>query len=105
MTSKAQGLGFAALLFAAALLASLTVLTAGQQPPGAPAGAAVAIDNDDIGGLVSGPQGPEAGVWVVAETRDLPTRLIKSVVTDDRGRYVVPDLPTAQYDVWVAAAS
>ena len=53
-------------------------------------GAAPAIDNDDIGGVVTGAQGPEAGVWVIAETRSTPTRLIKSVVTDDRGRYVVP---------------
>src|SRR6478672_898207 len=63
--------------------------------------AAVAIDNDDIGGVVTGPNGPEAGVWVIAETRDLPVRYIKIVVTDDRGRYVVPDLPKANYDVWV----
>src|SRR6478752_9659589 len=62
---------------------------------------AAAIDNDDIGGVVTGPRGPEAGVWVIAETRGLPTRLIKSVVTDDQGRFVVPDLPTAEYDVWV----
>ncbi|MFY9897381.1 MAG: hypothetical protein WAK67_06260, partial [Xanthobacteraceae bacterium] len=34
---------------------------------------AVAIDADDIGGVVTGPHGPEAGVWVIAETRDLPT--------------------------------
>ena len=60
----------------------------------------VAIDNDDIGGVVSGPKGPEAGVWVIAETRDLPVRYIKSVVTDDRGRFVVPDLPSASYSVW-----
>jgi hypothetical protein len=60
----------------------------------------VAIDNDDIGGVVSGPKGPEAGVWVVAETRDLPVRYIKTVVTDDRGRFVVPDLPSANYSVW-----
>jgi hypothetical protein len=53
----------------------------------------VAIDNDDIGGVVNGPKGPEAGVWVIAETRDLPVRYIKTVVTDDRGRFVVPDLP------------
>src|SRR6266446_2334494 len=33
----------------------------------------VAIDNDDIGGVVTGPKGPEAGVWVIAETADLPT--------------------------------
>lgn len=60
----------------------------------------VAIDSDDIGGVVTGPNGPEAGVWVIAETRDLDVRYIKSVVTDDQGRYVVPDLPTASYTVW-----
>jgi hypothetical protein len=66
-----------------------------QQPrPG------VEIDGDDIGGVVTGPNGPEAGVWVIAETRDLPVRFIKSVVTDDQGRYVVPDLPKANYSVW-----
>jgi hypothetical protein len=88
------------LVFAGVLLfASLVMIagvTAGQQPAGAPA-----IDADDIGGVVTGAQGPEAGVWVIAETRNLPTRLIKSVVTDDRGRYLVPDLPKAEYDVWV----
>jgi hypothetical protein len=62
---------------------------------------AVAIDNDDIGGVVTGPGGPEAGVWVIAETTDLPTRYTKMVVTDDQGRYVVPDLPKAKYKVWV----
>ncbi len=61
----------------------------------------VAIDRDDIGGVVTGPGGPAAGVWVIAETRDLGTRYIKAVVTDDSGRYVLPDLPSAQYDVWV----
>src|SRR5690348_5430925 len=61
----------------------------------------VAIDADDIGGVVSGPHGPEAGVWVIAETRDLPTRYAKMVVTDDQGRYVVPDLPKAKYQVWI----
>ena len=62
---------------------------------------AVAIDADDIGGVVTGPKGPEAGVWVIAETRELPTRLAKIVVADDRGRYLIPDLPKANYDVWV----
>ena len=60
----------------------------------------VAVDGDDIGGIVTGPNGPEAGVWVIAETHDLPVRYIKSVVTDDRGRFVVPDLPSATYSVW-----
>jgi hypothetical protein len=72
----------------------LAVSHAQQAPP------AVPIDSDDIGGVVTGPNGPEAGVWVIAETRDLPVRYIKSVVTDDRGRYVVPDLPKATYTVW-----
>ena len=63
--------------------------------------AAVTIDNDDIGGVVSGPKGPEAGVWVIAETHDLPVRFIRIVVTDDQGRYVIPDLPKATYDIWV----
>src|SRR5579872_5285613 len=60
-----------------------------------------AIHSDDIGGVVKSAKGPEAGVWVIAETTDLPTRYIKIVVTDDQGRYVVPDLPKANYDVWV----
>ncbi len=69
---------------------------------GAPAIAqTVAIDADDIGGTVRGPNGPEAGVWVIAETRDLAVRYIKIVVTDDQGRYVVPDLPKANYSLWV----
>ena len=61
----------------------------------------VEIDGDDIGGVVSGPDGPEAGVWVIAETMDLPTRFNRIVVTDDQGRYLIPDLPDATYDVWV----
>src|ERR1041384_7679967 len=65
------------------------------------AGNAVAIDNDDIGGLVTSTKGPEAGVWVIAEKRELPTRFARIVVTDDRGRYLIPDLPKANYDVWV----
>src|SRR5438445_13082582 len=62
---------------------------------------AVQIDNDDLGGVVTSTKGAEAGVWVIAETTDLPTKLVKSVVTDDRGRYVIPDLPKATYNVWV----
>jgi len=64
-------------------------------------GDAVRIDNDDLGGVVSSTKGPEAGVWVIAETTDLPTKFVKIVVTDDRGRYLLPDLPSASYNVWV----
>ena len=60
-----------------------------------------AIGDKAIGGVVRGPSGPEAGVWVIAETTDLPTRFARIVVTDDAGRYLVPDLPTANYEVWV----
>src|SRR5262249_54428524 len=59
------------------------------------------IDSDDIGGIVTSRFGPEAGVWVIAETTDLGTRFAKMAVTDERGRYVVPDLPKAGYRVWV----
>jgi hypothetical protein len=54
-----------------------------------------------IRGVVQGPRGPEAGVWVIAETSDLATNFIKIVVTDDQGRFVLPELPTANYRVWV----
>jgi hypothetical protein len=63
--------------------------------------AMVRIDNDDIGGVVTSAKGPESGVWVIAETTDLPTRFARMVVTDDQGRYVVPDLPKASYNIWV----
>ena len=56
---------------------------------------------DDLRGVVSSPLGPEAGVWVIAETDDLDTRFRKIVVTDDEGRFLVPDLPAAAYKIWV----
>ena len=61
----------------------------------------IALDSDDIGGVVTSANGPEAGVWVIAETDDFQTRYAKIVVTDDEGRYVVPDLPDADYRLWV----
>jgi hypothetical protein len=61
----------------------------------------VRIDQHAIGGVVTGAQGPEGAVWVIAETNSLPTKFVKIVVTDDRGRFVIPDLPAATYDVWV----
>lgn len=63
--------------------------------------APVEIDAHDIGGAVTSTNGPEAGVWVIAETRDLGTRFAKIVVTDDLGRFIIPDLPAARYQVWV----
>src|SRR5690554_3384650 len=81
--------------FTASCLATWLAAAAGV------AAAQVPIDADDIGGVVLGPGGPEAGVWVIAETNAFQTRYAKIVVTDDQGRYVVPDLPPAEYEVWV----
>lgn len=86
-------------LFAVAAVATSAVLWSASSARLAADG--TPSDDDDIEGVVTGPSGPEAGVWVIAETRDLPTRFAKIVVTDDRGRYLVPDLPEAKYDVWV----
>jgi hypothetical protein len=87
-------LRFTAVLFAVILGASPSTEQRG-------AGVAIPIDPDDIGGVVRGAKGPEAGVWVIAETTDLPTKFVRIVVTDDQGRYVIPDLPKATYRVWV----
>ena len=80
----------------AVLVVSVVTLASGQATSGT-----VPMDSDDIAGVVTGPGGPEAGVWVIAETTDLPTKFIKSVVTDDDGRYLIPGLPEASYTVWV----
>src|SRR5499427_10998403 len=87
----------AAVALGALVLSSSTHLSAQQTAP-----AGVSVGDSDLGGVVTSRNGPEAGVWVIAETRDLPTRFIKIVVTDDQGRYVIPELPKgATYDVWV----
>src|SRR5712672_3612964 len=88
-----------ALLLGVAVAAAAAYLTI--MPLNAQLSTQVTIDADDIGGVVTGPRGPEAGVWVVAETTDLGTKMAKMVVTDDQGRYVVPDLPKAKYKIWV----
>ena len=94
--SKRRSLPMAAFIVATLVWATVPFATSqAQQPPND-----IPIDDNDIGGTVTGATGPEAGVWIIAETRDLPVRYIKSVVTDDRGRFVVPDLPPANYSVW-----
>jgi len=93
-------------LYVSAAIVALAVANLPAQPraqpaPAAQAPAAVSIGAGDLGGVVTSANGQEAGVWVIAETADLPTRFIKIVVTDDQGRYVLPELPKANYDVWV----
>src|SRR5262245_47042326 len=97
MTLKARLYLSVAAIGIAVLLAAPPAQLAAQQdaPPGVTVGA------DDLGGGVRGPNGPEAGVWVIAETTDLPTKFAKIVVTDEQGRYVIPELPKANYNVWV----
>src|SRR5436190_6847399 len=87
------------LLTAAGLAVALLGLPAHPQaqrrsPPASRAG-------DFIGGTVTSSKGPEAGVWVIAQTSELPTKFAKIVVTDDQGRFVLPEMPNATYDVWV----
>src|ERR1051325_4739313 len=79
----------------AAMIGLSTVAARPFDAQGVPVGA------HDIAGVVTGPNGPEAGVWVIAETHDLPTTFVRIVVTDDQGRYLIPDLPKARYAVWV----
>src|SRR3982750_3041372 len=88
-------------LIRAVVVAALCAFAAGATSTQQGSPAAVPIDGDDIAGVVTGEKGPEAGVWVIAETLDLPTRFVRIVVTDDRGRYLIPDLPKASYSVWV----
>jgi hypothetical protein len=96
--TMASGLysGFAAVSIAALLTASSARLSA-QQNTDSP----IRIGDSDLGGVVTSAKEPEAGVWIIAETADLPTKFAKIVVTDDQGRYVLPDLPKASYSVWV----
>src|SRR6266571_7395550 len=95
-TTRRLDLGMVAVGIAVLLAASQARLSA--QPTNDPA---IRIGAGDLGGVVASANGPEAGVWVIAETTDLPTKFAKIVVTDDRGRYLMPDLPKANYSVWV----
>ena len=81
--------------------ATLAATLAFAASPGAVQPPAPAADEEDLRGVVQSPTGPEAGVWVIAETDDLDTRFRKIVVTGDDGRFLVPDLPAASYSVWV----
>jgi hypothetical protein len=95
MTRRISSLGMVALGVAALLAVSFGRTSARQS-----SGEAIRINDHDIAGTVTSARGPEEGVWVIAETNDLPTHYIKEVVTDDRGRYLIPDLPKAKYAIW-----
>src|SRR5271156_319580 len=93
MTSFRKLSNITAIALASCVLGAFAIVKAQQRT-----GAHVPISSSDLGGVVTSPNGPEAGVWVVAETTDLPTKFAKMVVTDDRGRYVIPGLPNAKYE-------
>jgi len=80
------------------VLGHLTACSAGE-----PSTSSGATDPDGFieGRVVSADGAGEAGVWVIAETESLPTPYRRIVVTDDDGRFVVPQLPDADYRVWV----
>jgi hypothetical protein len=89
-----RGATVAAAIAVALVLVCCGSLTAAPQ-------AKLVVGTNAIGGEVKSANGPEAGVWVIAETTGLPTKFAKMVVTDDLGRFVIPDLPPAKYQVWV----
>src|SRR5687768_8119014 len=93
MTSRPLYFGVAAI--------GCAVLVAASYSGVADSADAARAGENDIAGVVRSSKGPEAGVWVIAETSELPTRFARIVVTDDQGRYLVPDLPNANYSVWV----
>ena len=95
-TSRGLVSGVVAIGIAALLAAAPGGLNAQQK-----SGKAVQIGKNDLGGVVTGKNGPDAGVRVIAEITDLPTRFARIVVTGDRGRYLIPDLPSAIHSVWV----
>jgi hypothetical protein len=81
-------------------VAAAIVLTAACQTQSTGIQPSPTTEGDDIVGIVAGPKGPEAGVWVIAETNELPTKYTKIVVTDEHGRFAIPDLPWVRYSVW-----
>src|ERR1700719_1129803 len=89
-TRQSLYLGVAAVAIALAFGAAPTPVMAQQA-------AAVSVGASDIGGVVRGPNGPEAGVWVIAETTDLPTKMNKTVVTDDHLGGLIPRARRANY--------
>src|ERR1044071_8564489 len=89
--SRSNSLRFTFRVAVAAAVASFAAIVA----------AAPRMPEGFISGTVKSSKGPEAGVWVIAQTDELPTAFVKIVVTDDQGRYVLPELPDATYNVWV----
>jgi hypothetical protein len=99
--TRSIGLPARALPARALALCGLAVLAGALLCAPAPGADAAGVRADEIAGAVRSGRGPEAGVWVIAETDEFKTRFAKIVVTDQDGRYLLPELPAAKYRVWV----
>ena len=93
------GLVFSLILFAAFI--RIESARGGNAAAAQAATTPVPVDAESIGGNVTSSKGPEAGVWVIAETSQTSTKFRKIVVTDEQGRYLLPQLPKANYKIWV----
>jgi len=91
----------AGVAMAAVLCAAIIRMDAGPRKSARAEANRALADDGYISGTVTSAKGPEAGVWVIAQTSDLGTKFRKIVVTNDEGKYVLPDLPRANYKVWV----
>ncbi|MGD0965859.1 MAG: carboxypeptidase regulatory-like domain-containing protein [Candidatus Acidiferrales bacterium] len=104
MMTMCRSIGIGSAAFGMIAAAAIVPMGAGTRPSGAAAQTQIRQTGgaaDEIAGVVTSSNGPEAGVWVIAETSELPTQFRKIVVTDDQGRYLIPQLPQKNYKVWV----
>jgi len=83
------------------IAAATAVMAAGTALAQAPQFGPRVYPEGFITGHVVSDKGPEAGVWVIAETHETNTPLIKIVVTDDKGNFTLPQMPSATYNLWV----
>ena len=84
----------------AAVAAALVIVATSEIGTQHVLGASLSVGKKSIGGVVTSSKGPEAGIWVIAETKDLPTKFARIVVTDEQGRFLIPDLPQGNYQVF-----
>src|SRR5947199_8951406 len=86
------------------VISSISLLLAACQAPSCgpqSASSGPRAGGSDLAGVVTSANGPEAGVWVIAGTSELPTKFAKIVVTDQRARYLIPELPRANSSEWL----
>src|SRR5438094_9865381 len=85
-------------LITTGLLTLPSLKVGAQQPRSVP----IDFGKKDIAGVVASSKGPETGVWVISGTTEIPTKVVRIVVTDDEARYLIPDLPRDNYQIFVS---